>query len=321
MSIRPPAVEEVRGSATNRPVLSESDLSAAPTPVAPLRLAPWKATGILLLFLLAGLGILFGPQRALRRMSVDVLDLLPHDQQDPTISLARGTANGRFGRTMLLALSDSAHPDKPPVEAARKLAATLAADPAFAGTFSGLTEASKERLGKWFFDRRLPLRMPAWLDAQRAKWQQENNPQPATRNPQLASDPDPAWLAVRAVQALNDFQASPDALAAQELLPRDPLLLVPGLLEVFSANERAEKGVTGSALTGTDEKDVHYALIYAEIKNSPMDDAGQRPVFVALDRALHTAQAEPGGAGLHLRYSGVNKFAASRTSRSPRRAS
>ena len=304
MSRRPPA--EARSPAPSRPLSrasgSDSGATAPNPPATPLRLAPWKATGLLLLFFLVGLGILLGPQHALRRTSVDVLDLLPHDQQDPTISLARGTANGRFGRTMLLALADSAHPDKAPVEAARRIAESLAADPSFAGTFSGLTEANKERLGQWFFDRRLPLRLPVWLDAQTARWRQEKGAS--------AGDPDPAWLAAQAVQALNDFQASPDALAAQELLPRDPLLLVPGLLEVFTGNERSTKGVSGGALTGTDPQGIHYALIYAEIKHSPMDDNGQRPVFAALDRTLAAAKAEPGGAGLTLRYSGVNKFAA-----------
>ncbi|MBV9127548.1 MAG: MMPL family transporter [Verrucomicrobia bacterium] len=280
-----------------------------------LRLAPWQATGALLLFLLLGVGLLFGPERAAHRLSVDVLDLLPRDAQDPTISLARQTANGRFGRTMLLALGDSAHPDQPPVAAARQLADALAADPSFAGTFAGLTDAGKEKLSAWFFERRLPLRMPAWLDAQTAKWRQENSNSAAASDSQLSNLnsqlPPPDWLAAQAVAALNEFQTTPDALAAQDLLPRDPLLLIPGLLGEFSGDDKSTQGVAGGALTGRGPDGARYALIYAEIRASPLDEAGQKPVFAALDRALAAVKkSAPANASLALRFSGVNKFAA-----------
>ncbi len=87
--------------------------------------APWRATGLLAAFLLLGLGILYA-QHASKRISADVLELLPRDEQDATIRLARQTVTGRFGRTLLLALSDDQHPDKPPTQDA----AALAAEPA-----------------------------------------------------------------------------------------------------------------------------------------------------------------------------------------------
>ena len=272
----------------------------AATSVHPL--APWRATGLLVLFLVLGLGVLFGPERAAERVSTDVLDLLPKDQFDPTIRLARQTVSGRFGRTVLIALSDPAHPAQPPTRAAAKIAAALSGDPAFAGAFTGLTPESKDRLGQWFFARRLPIRLPIWFDGMRARWSKEKGPG--------AGEPPPDWLAATAVADLQDFQGSPDALASQDLVPRDPLLLIPGLLAVFSEQDKSTASdVSGGALTATGPDGVHYALIQAEIKASPLSEAGQQPVFKALDKAFAQAKSEF-GATLSLRFTGVSKFAA-----------
>jgi predicted exporter len=276
--------------------------SGPAAPASPPGLAPWRATGILVLFLLLGLGLLLGPEHAPKRVSVDVLDLLPRDELDPTIRLARQTVSGRFGRTLLIALSDTAHPRQPPVQAAAKIAGQLAANPAFAGAFTGLTPESKDQLGRWFFARRLPIRLPIWLDGLRARWQKQKGAP--------AGDPPADWLATQAVADLQDFQGSPEADAAQDLIPRDPLLLIPSLLAIFSDQDKSTASdVSGGALAATGSDGVHYALIQAEIKASPLSEAGQKPVFAALDKALAQAKAQF-GPSLALRYTGVSKFAA-----------
>ena len=110
-------------------------------------------------------------------MSVDVLELLPRDEQDSTIRLARQTVSGRFGRTLLLALADPAHPDKPPTQAAAlDGGASCARTRRFSDVFTGLTREGKDRLQQWFLDRRLPLRLPVWFDAMRARWRKEKGP-------------------------------------------------------------------------------------------------------------------------------------------------
>ena len=127
---------------------------------APPRLAPWRATLALLAFLAAGLAVLFGVQHAHRRVTVDVLDLLPSDQRDPTIVLARQGATGRPGRAMFIALYDAKNPTKPPLAAARQLAADLRARTSlFADVFSGFDAAARQRLTGFFFDRRVALRL------------------------------------------------------------------------------------------------------------------------------------------------------------------
>ena len=109
---------------------------------------------------------------------------------------------------------------------------------------------------------------------------------------------------------MQEFQNTSDALAYQERLPSDPLLLIPGLLTAFGNEDRATASdVAGGSLDATGPDGVHYALIQAEIKASPLTEPGQKPVFAAIDGALKTAQAKF-GVGLVLRYTGVNKFAA-----------
>ena len=265
-------------------------------------LAPWRATAVVLLLLAAGGAILFLGQHASRRISVDVLELLPRDEQDPTIRLARQTVSGRFGRTLYIALHDTAHPDKPPVEAAALVAGELRADAAFGEVFTGLDAAGKDRLQQWFLNRRLALRLPVWLDGMAARWRKE-------KGPAAPPEPEPAWLAAAAAADLGEFQNSPDALAYQERLPGDPLLLIPGLLAVFGDQDKATAGsVGGGALTKQGPDGIAYALIQAETRGSQMEEAGQTPVFAALDRALQDAQKKY-GVSVALRFTGVNKFA------------
>ena len=270
--------------------------------------APWRATLVLLLVLAIGVGILFGVQKATRRVSTDMLELLPRDELDPTIKLARQTASGRLGKTLLFAVSDPTHPGKAPTAAAALLATELGGSPLFAGVFTGMKADDKERLQAWFFERRLPLRLPGWLDAMTALFHQEKGA--------AAGDPDPAWLATRTAADLQEFQNTSDALAYQERLPSDPLLLIPALLSVFGDEDKTTASdVAGGSLVATGPDKVPYALIQAEIKDSPLTEAGQKPVFAAIDHALESARAKFGH-GLVLRYTGANKLAAELTERS-----
>ena len=268
----------------------------------PHRLAPWRATAVLVALLAVGWYVLQYRQHASQRISVDVLDLLPRDEQDPTIRLARQTVSGRFGRTLLIALSDPAHPDKAPTAAAADIAAELAVNPAFSGVFVGLTPDAKDRLQEWFFSHRIDLRLPVWFDGMTARWRKE-------KGASAPADPDPAWLAAAAAADLQDFQTTPEAEIYQPRLPSDPLLLVPGLLSAFGEEDKSTAGsVAGGALTRQGPDGVQYALIQAETRFSQMEAMGQKPVFDALDTALQHARNKA-GPGLTMRFTGVNKFA------------
>lgn len=274
-------------------------------PVSPPRLAPWRATFALLAFLALGLAVLFGAQQAHRRVTVDVLDLLPSEQQDPTIVLARQGSTGRPGRAMFIALFDAKNPAKAPLKAAREVASALRAQPKlFADAFSGFDAAARQRLTGFFFDRRVALRLPVWFDAKSQQWRDEKKP----------GEPDSAWLASATADDLRDFLSSPDAMAMSELLPRDPLLLLPTFLnelaDLASAGLATGAGGADSGLSAAGPDGEQFALIQAQIASSPLDDQGQAPVFAALDAAVMNVRKTFPDLDLRARSGGTNKLAA-----------
>jgi predicted exporter len=274
-------------------------------PIAPPRLAPWRATLALLAFLTLGLAILLGPQRAGRRVTVDVLDLLPSDQNDPSIALARQWATGRPGRTMFFALMDVRNPGTPPLTAARQLAGELRARPElFADAFSGFDAPSRERMTRFFFDRRVALRLPVWLETKKQQWRGEGK----------SDDPEAAWLAAATANDLRDFLSTPEAMWMSDLVTRDPLLLLPTFLndlaDLSSAGLAADAGNFDSGFSAVGPDGIQYALIQAEIAASPMEDQGQTPVFAAIEEKLRKVRQFFPEADLQLRSAGINKVAA-----------
>src|SRR5215475_2746979 len=152
--------------------------SAAP------RLAPWRATLVLLAILAAGLFVLFAVQRAHTRVSVDIVELLPTSDDDRAIALTRQAATGRPGRVFSIALWDKNAPQQAPLESARTLSSRLAGEkPIFVAAFAGFDDAARERMTKFFFDRRLALRLPGWYDAKERQWHAAGN----------QGAPDPKW--------------------------------------------------------------------------------------------------------------------------------
>jgi len=92
--------------------------------------------------------------------------------------------------------------------------------------------------------------------------------------------PWPEWLAERTAAELEAYLARPEALAFQELMPADPLLLVPGLVERVPGI--ADFGAAGGA---------DRALIWARTRASPFREEGQGPVFAAVAQAQAAARA------------------------------
>ena len=101
---------------------------------------------------------------------------------------------------------------------------------------------------------------------------------------------------------LGRFLQQPEALAFQELIPDDPLLLLPRVAERF-------QGVAGPA----GSSDASAALVWARLAVSPMVEAGQGPAFAAIDRAAGELRRE--FSGYNVAYTGVNRFAASSRAR------
>ncbi len=243
---------------------------------------------VLLLAFLAGgawlLSLDFG-----RKLSSDVLDLVPADGQAPELRLVRSLAGEAEARTMLLAVERADGGPVPP-EAAVRLAAALAAEPAFDAAVPLHDPAARDALGAEVFAQRFALLFPRWL-ARRA------NEYRAAGAPAAFDD----WLADEAAGALDRFLARPEALAFAEVVPADPLLLIPTTV----AGLQDDLAPAGGA--------VEAGLVWARLAAPPLTEAGQAPAFAAIARAEAALRAT--WPDVSVAYTGVNRFAAASRAR------
>lgn len=226
-----------------------------------------------------------------RKISTNVLDLIPTAEQSPELTLIRGFANDVQARVMLFAVDDPATPGVPPVAAARRLAAGLVKNPVFAEALVLGDETAQTALGRQVFAHRFELLLPTWLGQQQRAFAATGQA-PANFS---------SWLAERAATDLEGFLSRPEAAAMQDLVLTDPLLLVPGL-----ALRSQGLSSPGTAAGG-------HALVWARITVSPLAEEGQGPVFAAVEAAF--AQVRAAHPGVNLRWTGINRFAAASRAR------
>jgi predicted exporter len=227
-----------------------------------------------------------------RKISVDVLDLIPVDERSPELTLVRSLASQSEARTMLFELTG---PDgkAAPAGSAARFAAELARDPAFEQAVVMGDTAPLDALGRELFNRRFALLFPIWLRERQAVYAAGGGA-PAGFS---------AWLANDAVAALGRFLARPEAPAFQEMIPDDPLLLMPGALD------RMKDGLAVVQPAATDGA----ALVWARLAASPLSEAGQSPAFAAIQRVSATVRHE--FPGISVAYTGINRFAAASRAR------
>ena len=225
------------------------------------------------------------------KISTNVLDLIPAAEQAPELALIRGFANDVQARVMLFVVEDPATPGVPPRAAAQRLAEELRRQPLFAEAVVMGDEAAQNELGRQIYEHRFELLLPAWLGRQHRAFAATGQPEAKFSN----------WLAERAATDLEAFLSRPEAAAMQDLALSDPLLLVPGLAM------RSQGLTSGGAGAGG------HALVWARITVSPLAEAGQGPVFAAVDSAF--AQVKATHPGVRLRWTGINRFAAASRAR------
>ena len=247
-----------------------------------------KTPARILLFLgaLAGAAWLASLDHA-KKISTDILDLIPAGERSPELDVVRALANEKQARVALFALHapDGGTPhgggtagDDAPGRAARAFASSLLASGAFAEVEITGDTASRDALAAQVFARRLELLLPGWL----------------AENESSGS----AALAEETAAALERFMSKPEALAFAGLIPGDPLLLIPPLVEKMRAFDTA----------GDDGAPGDTALIWSLTREKPLDPAGQKPVFDAVDAALRAARDTAPGAT--LRWTAISRFAA-----------
>ena len=229
-----------------------------------------------------------------KKISTDVLDLIPADERAPELTLVRSLASQAEARTVFLVLTGPGGAPAAPEEAAR-FAAELTREPAFDQALVMGDTAARDALGRELFEQRFSLLFPLWLQERAIAYAATGGA------PAVFSD----WLAHDTVAALGRFLATPEALAFQEMIPADPLLLMAGAVDRLKDGLALVQPATVGAVTP--------ALVWARLAASPLSEAGQAPAFAAIDRAAAAVRAEY--PGLTVAYTGVNRFAAASRAR------
>jgi|CZKI01.1.fsa_nt_gi predicted exporter len=229
-----------------------------------------------------------------RKISIDALDLIPADEKSPDLALVRSLASQSEARTMLFELTG---PNiKPaPAGAAARFAALLESDPAFEQALVMGDTAVRDALGRELFAQRFALLFPIWLHERSSAYAASGSP------PAGFSD----WLAHDTAAALARFLAEPEAPAFQDMIPDDPLLLMPEAVNRLKDGLALVQPGAPSATAPT--------LVWARLAASPLSEAGQAPAFAAIEHAaVAVRQDYPGFAAA---YSGINRFAAASRAR------
>jgi len=241
-----------------------------------------RGSTVLLWSLLAAAALFLFRLDYARRITTDVLDLIPVAERSPELALVRALANEQQARVALFALQE---PDAARREAAAQaFTAALRASPAFAEVVRMGEAGGNDALSRQIFQQRLDLLLPGWLAARQTEYAAAARPEPW-----------PAWLAETTAARLETFLARPEALAFQDLLPSDPLLLLPDLL-VQAQGFLAARPAAGD-----------QALVWARTTAAPLREEGQAPVFAAVGQALAAARGAAPGAT--LRWSAISRFA------------
>lgn len=229
-----------------------------------------------------------------RKISSDVLDLIPADEQAPELTLVRSLASQAEARTMFFELI-VANGQPAPAGAAARFATALGREPAFEQVMVMGDPAAQDAVGRELFEQRFALLFPLWLHGREAAYSMTGGA-PAGFS---------GWLAHDTAAALDRFLTAPEALAFQEIIPADPLLLMPGAVDRLKAGLALAQPAAAPATATT--------LVWARLAASPLSEAGQAPAFAAIERVTLAVRSE--FAGFAVAYTGVNRFAAASRAR------
>lgn len=235
-----------------------------------------------------------------RKISTDVLDLVPTDERSPELSLVKNLAGQEQARVLLLALRLSGKPGESDEQRAQRtdraavlFSRALLKSPAVAEAIPLSDTKPREELAAAIYSRRFDLLFPGWLDEKHRAFEAAGGTEPWS-----------AWLAENAAADLEAYLSKPEAMAAQDILTSDPFLLVPSLVGRMN-------GLSDSSLVAG--RSGEYSLVWARARDAPLSVEGQRPVIAAVDDAREQIlAAEPAA---EVKWTGIGRFAAASRSR------
>ena len=229
------------------------------------------------------------------RISTDVLDLIPGGESAPELSLVRALASEKQARVVLMAVQPgdaSGRGDGDFEAGVDAFIETLRRAPVFDEVLPLSDPDARETIGAHVFENRMELLLPQWLEERAGDGQETSRPGPWS-----------AALAAGVVRELEEFLRTPAANAFEQIVPSDPLLLLPRLFEALPAG-------TTDALAGSSPDAV---LIWASLRESPLAEPVQEGLFAAITAASHDLHASDADA--QVRWTSIARFAAASRTR------
>jgi predicted exporter len=223
-----------------------------------------RRTGLFsVLFFLGTCALVLGLTDWDRRLSTQILDLLPADETSVEARFLTGYFREKQADQVVFALhhADQENREAGVADLHRRLNET--------GLFREGIVSDREtfdQVASTLFENRLTLLFPAWLRARRGDWQEQGSGLEF-----------PDWLAVHTVDSLDVFLNSPEGFFYADGMQADPLLLLPAFWQSLpEGNTGARKG---------------WTLLAATLRESAFDDAVQDAVVATLAR-VRTAYAQ-----------------------------
>jgi len=198
-----------------------------------------------------------------RKVSTNVMDLIPNQAPAPELAVARSLLSEVYADRISVALYDVSDP-----LALKTYKQQLAASPLIASVVDLAADTSMQGLGQMVFEYRFPLLFPQWLATA----------QPAVA--ETAADVSTSALADYAVTRLDAALEDPAISAFEEMIPEDPLLLVPNAAQAFLGLGRAGQNLPPDTY-----------LLEVKLAVSALSYEGQEPVFELFEQALAAARA------------------------------
>lgn len=212
-----------------------------------------------------------------RPLETNVMELIPEGKNNPEVSLARKLVSSHQSKINYVVLSSPNSSITP--KAVSTFASTLKENPSIASVYSPSDSVFLKDIGEELVQLRFSWMLPKWLNSHFPNWKEH--------------PPDSDTLANKVVEELNTFLESPESFMWDELIPRDPFLLIP------------RQALDARSFIAP--KHPQNQVFWIEQSPSPLEAKGQEPVFTAFNMALQNAKKHD--PDLQLSFTGVGKFA------------
>jgi predicted exporter len=149
-----------------------------------------------------------------QKLSLDVLSLLPHANENGMAKLTQEVVNGSEKRLIMCSIHGDADEDKQK-RVANRFQKLLAQSPLIEKSHLGPGPSDEGALYQWLHTNRFDLLLPSWLSYKESEFAKQSE------GGQFSE-----WLAERIVEDLDAVLNEPESIGFADIIPSDPLLLL-----------------------------------------------------------------------------------------------